>query len=137
MYHADSDILSIVIGILTLVFGACSSFAGKKKKRAKTKEEHRVESGEVEMHDTQTPIEGERTTVDNPWEFVSAEKCAMESQSLVATPPEEHSAEIPAEPEGQEGKCAEELPDLKKRVKKSPKELILFSELMKPKYKEF
>ena len=86
MYHADSDILSIVIGILTLVFGACSSFAGKKKKRAKTKEEHRAESGEVEMHDTQTPIEGERTTVDNPWEFVSAEKCAMESQSLGCNP---------------------------------------------------
>lgn len=172
MYYADSDILTVVLTLITMAAGIYSSVkSGKKKKgeldrrkvrnRATVAETVETENQMVEDEDEESPFfslesilqeisnerEGEEESALG--EFVYEGKSAVEqphaAQWQIAeelqTPEEvvvsvtekyQDNREFP-----QEASEESRSTGIKERLKASPKDAVIFAEILKPKYKEF
>lgn len=127
IYLADSGIVSLIMAIVIGALGACSSYAGDKKKRAKRRESF---------------LSGERQpdvrTDSQVWEGLLGKE--GEPATIVQSPAGEREADAvesgKAAVTTQEREGEEKLSEFKKRIKNSPRDLILFTEIMRPKYKE-
>lgn len=135
LLRADSDIVSLILAIITIAAGVYSSFGSKKKKKEEKEEnvfdfadditaDHSTEDEEIDMFDF------------NPGERIcSVGEDKEDEEGLPSTAG--MAEELPVY-----DMCAdnEEREDavhrLRERIKDSPKELVLFSELLKPKFKE-
>lgn len=127
MYYADSDILSIVIAVLTLLAGLYSSYDGSKKKKKKAAAKNSdLQQGEPEVPVAQDPFPPEQTPVPPEMPPLSAE-----DEGLCSTGPLEPEAAA------EKDNVPEKVSSLKERLKSSPEDIVLFSELMKPKYREY
>lgn len=127
MYYADSDILSIVIAVLTLLAGLYSSYEGGKKKKKKAAAKNSdLQQEEPEVSVVQEPFPPEQTPVLSEMPPLSAE-----DEGLCSTGPLEPAAAAEKE------NVPEKVSSLKERLKSSPEDIVLFFELMKPKYKEY
>lgn len=126
MYYADSDILSIVIAVLTLLAGLYSSYDGSKKKKKAAAKNSDLQQGEPEVPVAQDPFPPEQTPVPPEMPPLSAEdegRCSTGHLEPAAAAEKEN---VP-----------EKVSSLKERLKSSPEDIVLFSELMKPKYREY
>lgn len=170
MYYADSDILTVVLTLITMAAGIYSSVkSGKKKKgeldrrkvrsRATVAETVETENQMVEDEDEESPffslesilqeISNEREEESVLEEFVYEGKSAVEqphaAQWQIAeelqTPEEvvvsvtekyQDNREFP-----QEASEESRSTGIKERLKASPKDAVIFAEILKPKYKEF
>ena len=170
MYYADSDILTVVLTLITMAAGIYSSVkSGKKKKgeldrrkvrsRATVAETVETENQMVEDEDEESPffslesilqeISNEREEESALEEFVYEGKSAVEqphaAQCQIAeelqTPEEvvvsvtekyQDTREFP-----QEASEESRSTGIKERLKASPKDAVIFAEILKPKYKEF
>ncbi len=170
MYYADSDILTIVLTLITMAAGIYSSVkSGKKKKgeldrrkvrsRATVAETVETENQMVEDEDEESPffslesilqeISNEREEESALEEFVYEGKSAVEQPDIV----EPQMAEKLQAPEEVVVSVTEKYQDnrefpqeaseesrstgIKERLKASPKDAVIFAEILKPKYKEF
>lgn len=127
MYYADSDILSIVIAVLTLLAGLYSSYDGSKKKKKKAAAKNSdLQQGEPEVPVAQDPFPPEQTPVPPEMPPLSAEdegRCS--------------TGHLEPEAAAEKENVPEKVSSLKERLKSSPEDIVLFSELMKPKYREY
>lgn len=127
MYYADSDILSIVIAVLTLLAGLYSSYDGSKKKKKKAAAKNSdLQQGEPEVPVAQDPFPPEQTSVPPEMPPLSAEdegRCS--------------TGHLEPEAAAEKENVPEKVSSLKERLKSSPEDIVLFSELMKPKYREY
>ena len=170
MYYADSDILTVVLTLITMAAGIYSSVkSGKKKKveldrrkvriRATVAETVETENQMVEDEDEESPffslesilqeISNEREEESALEEFVYEGKSAVEQPQAaqwqiaeeLQTPEEvvvsvtekyQDNREFP-----QEASEESRSTGIKERLKASPKDAVIFAEILKPKYKEF
>ena len=170
MYYADSDILTVVLTLITMAAGIYSSVkSGKKKKveldrrkvrsRATVAETVETENQMVEDEDEESPFfslesilqesSNEREEESALEEFVYEGKSAVEQPQAaqwqiaeeLQTPEEvvvsvtekyQDNREFP-----QEASEESRSTGIKERLKASPKDAVIFAEILKPKYKEF
>lgn len=170
MYYADSDILTVVLTLITMAAGIYSSVkSGKKKKgeldrrkvrsRATVAETVETENQMVEDEDEESPffslesilqeISNEREEESVLEEFVYEGKSAVEqphaAQWQIAEElqtPEEVVVSVTEKYQGnrefpQEASEESSSTGIKERLKASPKDAVIFAEILKPKYKEF
>ena len=153
MYYADSDLLSIVLYVIVMAAGIYSSF---KKESKHGKSVKRKESQEPqEPQELQEPQEtaGNRVAADDDDLFSFAiDKIFAEPEDVVMEPDgnefvEDVAVEDKSVEEGYEEvenlaleadeESVPESDDLKRMLKNSPKNIILASEILTPKYKEY
>ena len=157
MNYLDSDILGIVVAMITVAFSIYSSITSRKKKGNRTPEN--VQSAQV-YEQEENPAVLESDEIDEFFDLLlsgNAEK--EEASDMVGETMEEPSpAEENVRPEEQEGisltiwpdrisAVIEKQPqledevgdaqDLKKRIKLDPKDIVICSEILNPKFKEF
>ncbi len=111
MYYADSDILSIWLTIFTIAAAIYSSF-GKRKKKVDT---------DPIFKDIVIPEPDKENLSDKQ----SEEACAVATTQEPARQQKSSTIENSRQS------------SLKSRLKNSPKDAVLFAEILKPKYKEF
>ncbi len=131
MYRADSDILTIVLTLLTFAAGIYSSV---KKKR-------REDGNIVELEDS-----------NGRWDWNDAEENFAESDPIDSLDSIEYSDDTPvdtpvdiaeqdvvseSDAAADKEKACNGGQSLKERIKNSPKDMVLFAEIMNPKHKEF
>ena len=120
MYYADSDLISILLAIITMAAGIYSST--RKRKRVEDIPAHNP-FVEEEVPQEEIYQEPEQPVQNQP-------------EAVQQIPVQQEPAKVVAEP--QKTVCKEEKQkDFKSRLKSSPKDAVLFSEILKPKYKEF
>ncbi len=170
MYYADSDILTVVLTLITMAAGIYSSVkSGKKKKgeldrrkvrsRATVAETVETENQMVEDEDEESPffslesilqeISNEREEESALEEFVYEGKSAVEQphaaqwqiaeelqtpEEVVVSVTEKYQDNHEFPQEASEESCSTRI---KERLKASPKDAVIFAEILKPKYKEF
>lgn len=170
MYYADSDILTVVLTLITMAAGIYSSVkSGKKKKveldrrkvrsRATVAETVETENQMVEDEDEESPffsLESILQEISNEREEESAlEEFVYEGKSAVEQPhaaqwqtaeelqtPEEVVVSVTEKYQDnrefpQEASEESRSTGIKERLKSSPKDAVIFAEILKPKYKEF
>ena len=170
MYYADSDILTVVLTLITMAAGIYSSVkSGKKKKgeldrrkvrsRATVAETVETENQMVEDEDEESPffsLESILQEMSNEREEESAlEEFVYEGKSAVEQPhaaqwqtaeelqtPEEVVVSVTEKYQDnrefpQEASEESRSTGIKERLKASPKDAVIFAEILKPKYKEF
>lgn len=170
MYYADSDILTVVLTLITMAAGIYSSVkSGKKKKgeldrrkvrsRATVAETVETENQMVEDEDEESPffsLESILQEISNEREEESAlEEFVYEGKSAVEQPhaaqwqiaeelqtPEEVVVSVTEKYQDnrefpQEASKESRSTGIKERLKASPKDAVIFAEILKPKYKEF
>ena len=120
MYYADSDLISILLAIITMAAGIYSSTRKRKRVEEIPQEEipqEEIPQEEVSQEEVSQPVDNQPGPVQQ-------------------IPVQQEPAKGVAEP--QKTVCEEKKQkDLKSRLKSSPKDAVLFSEILKPKYKEF
>lgn len=170
MYYADSDILTVVLTLITMAAGIYSSVkSGKKKKgeldrrkvrsRATVAETVETENQMVEDEDEESPffsLESILQEISNESEEESTlEEFVYEGKSAVEQPhaaqwqiaeelqtPEEVVVSVTEKYQDnrefpQEASEESRSTGIKERLKTSPKDAVIFAEILKPKYKEF
>ena len=170
MYYADSDILTVVLTLITMAAGIYSSVkSGKKKKveldrrkvrsRATLAETVETENQMVEDEDEESPffsLESILQEISNEREEESAlEEFVYEGKSAVEQPhaaqwqtaeelqtPEEVVVSVTEKYQDnrefpQEASEESRSTGIKERLKASPKDAVIFAEILKPKDKEF
>lgn len=157
MNYLDSDILGIVVAMITVAFSIYSSITARKKKGSRAP--GNVQSAQV-VEQEENPAVLESNEIDELFDlFLSGKTVKEEASEMVEETVEEP---VPAEEniriEVQEGipqtvepdrisAVIEEQPpmeneigdaqDLKKRIKLDPKDIVICSEILNPKFKEF
>lgn len=172
MYYADSDILTVVLTLITMAAGIYSSIKSGKKKGELDRRKVRDRAAVAETVETRSKtVEDEeedddespffslgsilQEVINSPEEEPALEEFVCEGQSAVEQPdivepqmaeklqaPEEVVVSVPekykenqeASLEATEESCSA---GIKKRLKASPKDAVIFAEILKPKYKEF
>lgn len=169
MYYADSDILTVVLTLITMAAGIYSSVKSGKKKgeldrrkvrsRATVAETVETENQMVEDEDEESPffsLESILQEISNEREEESAlEEFVYEGKSAVEQPhaaqwqtaeelqtPEEVVVSVTEKYQDnrefpQEASEESRSTGIKERLKASPKDAVIFAEILKPKYKEF
>ena len=115
MYYADSDILSIWLTIFTIAAAIYSSF-GKPKKKVDT--------------DSCTDSIFKDIVIPEPDKENLSDKQSEEACAVATT-------QEPAQQQKSSTIENSRQNSLKSRLKNSPKDAVLFAEILKPKYKEF
>ena len=135
MYYADSDILSILLAIITVAAGIYSS-SSKRKKGGECIEEQPI-------------LEDDDLSFDSIFEgMVEVEQTQEQTQEHMQEQNVVQIEDVPQEILHDEGiqttvteiqgpVSQEENSSVKSRLKSSPKDAVLFAEILKPKYKEF
>lgn len=131
MYYADSDILSILLAIITVAAGIYSS-SSKRKKGGECIEEQPISEdddlsfdsifeGMVEVEQTQEHMQEQNVVQieDVPQEILHDEGIQTTITEIQGPVSQEENSSV------------------KSRLKSSPKDAVLFAEILKPKYKEF
>ena len=116
MYCADSNILSVLLAVITLAAGIYSASAKRKKGEEDIALEQSQQQDEVEA----------RLSVQEKEEFFEE---AVPTTGTQVQEPVQGSVQKPVE--------QQKSNDVKSRLKSSPKDAVLFAEILKPKYKEF
>lgn len=125
MYYADSDLISILLAIITMAAGIYSST--RKRKRVEDIPAHNP-FVEEEVPQEEVPLEEIYQEPEQPVQ--------NQPEAVQQIPVQQEPEKVVAEP--QKTVCKEEKQkDFKSRLKSSPKDAVLFSEILKPKYKEF
>ncbi len=164
MYYADSDILTVIIAMITLAAGVYSSVAKKKKSALNGKGSENDLSGEEDKKGilekifvTEEEIDEEaelfdyifgtgkkkdaeeeiEEPLDQIEELYEGEKSVSVMQQDELESAEDEFSEAFERIRVEEESNENQLEGLKERVKKSPKDMILFAEILKPKFKEF
>ncbi|MBR4882512.1 MAG: hypothetical protein IKU18_01400 [Bacteroidales bacterium] len=154
MYYADSDLLSILLAIITMAAGIYSSTRKTKRREDVSVPNPFEEDDFLQMSTSVMDDASEEQFVEEQIvEEQSAEEQIVEEQVAEVQFAGEHVAEeqfaeeqvgqgpeTVVEPvsEPEETVCEEEKQkDFKSRFKSSPKDAVLFAEILKPKYKEF
>lgn len=170
MYFADSDILSIILMLLTIGAGIYSSLAkGKKREDDSGTIEHEGKPSTFEelFGDAHVHYREEEDSIkEYEYEQENEYDCEKnEKYEECFTEGEEHEYEYEHEDYDEDNyvPCVNDVDDvncmpecnmsdskehtfsdehacsagLKEKLKQSPKDMVLFSEIMKPKYKDF
>lgn len=135
MYKADSDLFAIIWGVLAFALPVLASvFERKKKKQAKEGESVQEVEDEDDMFEgfafTELFKEEEREEPEGDKPAERYKEQLVNSEDVPAADRIE-AVNILGEVE------SESRSEVSKRVKDNPKDLILFGEIMNPKYKEF
>ena len=170
MYTLDTDILAILLAIISFVIPAITAIREKKKKGNGQQQETINESPDEQLHKQdveelfnellglQIKVDGEETVEDDtlkeqsmPQEYLNEQEMQQEAiealqqpamqpeymqegvHAVAETVPEEE----PQMPQYVEDVSGETAKSLKERVKANPKDMVLFAEILKPKFKEF
>ena len=136
MYYADSDLLSLLLAIITLAAGFYSS-TKKSRKSVDSVAPNTDMSQHEDMSISDIFQEDDFFQEAEPSQYGQAEPLQEEAvpQTVVSGSGKSETEESVKEPESV---CEEQKQNsLKERLKGSPKDAILFSEILKPKYKEF
>ena len=156
MYYADSDLLTIVLYVIVMAAGIYSSIKKESKHGKSVKRKGSQEPQEPqELQEPQEPQEtaGNRVAADDDDLFSFAiDKIFAEPEDAVMEPDgnefvEDVAVEDKSVEEGYEEvenlaleadeESVPESDDLKRMLKNSPKNIILASEILTPKYKEY
>lgn len=172
MYYADSDILTVVLTLITMAAGIYSSVKSGKKKgeldrrkvrsRATVAETVETRSKTVENDeedDDESPFFSLgsilQEVINSPEEEPALEEFVYEGKSAVEQPyaaqwqiaeelqtPEEVVVSVTEKYQDnrefpQEASEESRSTGIKERLKASPKDAVIFAEILKPKYKEF
>ena len=154
MFKLDSDILGLLFAIITFFLPAISALLDKKRKKRKAA----VEAPEVEesayakeediaFFDLKSVFE---EAVQDLEEERDVNASAAEATDAVDSLPEAIHVEEPVEVCAEEAEpatvCADVVPEtecpekpagsIKERLKNNPKDMVLFAEIMNPKFKE-
>jgi FtsZ-interacting cell division protein ZipA len=151
MYYADSDLLSILLAIITLAAGFYSS-----SKKSRKSVDSVAPNPDMSQHEDMSisdifqeddffqeiasmmdDAEPDQDSDQDQAQVQEAEPLQEEAvpQTVVSGSGKSETEESVKEPESV---CEEQKQNsLKERLKGSPKDAILFSEILKPKYKEF
>ena len=136
MYYADSNILSILLAVITLAAGIYSSSAKRKKG-----DEDIAQPGSIE--DTDDNLSFESIFAHTEDKLSAQPKAQPKVEHQVQPKADAAQAELFEEAvpatgvQAQEPVGKEKSNDVKSRLKSSPKDAVLFAEILKPKYKEF
>lgn len=170
MYTLDSDILAILLALISFVIPAITAIREKKKKQGQQQEAENESPDELlhrqDVEELFSELLGLQDKVDQEQEeSIAAEETVLDVvpqvqyQECQQMLPEQEAAcqEVPSvqmtpEPEPhQEGISAtavsmqqesapareDEAKSLKERIKANPKDMVIFAEILKPKFKEF
>lgn len=161
MFSADSDILGILLALLTFVVPVISSIMEKKRKN------RRSSTMQQEYHEEQIQEEFVQEEESEPSRAQEIEELFNELLGLREQPQEqeigeeeqqvEQVPEVPEEPlfeekvepvtmsiepaqqtifQEDENACGEKRESLKERFRNNPKDAVIFAEILKPKFKE-
>lgn len=137
MYCADSNILSILLAVITLAAGIYSSSAKRKKGDEDVVQMQNAEDAEDDLS-FESIFEGlglqEQTEADDRLSVQNQEEIQEKIQEEIQ---EKIQEKIQEDAQAQEPVAKEKSNDVKSRLKSSPKDAVLFAEILKPKYKEF
>ena len=122
MYYADSNILSILLALITMAAGIYSASSKRKK----------GEEDIAHQQSLEQDLAQERAEAEAILSAQEKEELIEEAVPTTGTQILEPVEESVQEPVGQQ-----KSNDVKSRLKSSPKDAVLFAEILKPKYKEF
>ena len=140
MFALDSDILGLLLALMTFFIPVLTAILEKKRKKGKSLTEGEVSEPE---HDFIVELFKEAQAEDDPYEGLAGAavqeqdipyEAVQEGEPAVVSSVEEiafQEEQTVGEQENGQGKC------LKKRLKENPKEMVLFGEILNPKFKEF
>ena len=158
MFKLDSDILGLLMAIVTFLLPAVSALLDRRKRKKR-----REQQGELVEQEQEVPDEGTdrlATDIDEIFEQLLGNKnqqeepeVQVEEEVVIEEPPVEESSRIldtvpefeaqpvvkpAAEPEVKtvEAKVQEPAEGIKEKLKKNPSDMVLFAEIMNPKFKE-
>ncbi len=124
MFTLDSDILAILLAIISFIIPAINAIREKKKK---PKSQEQTQSDP--FHFVEEEQEPSHTVVEE-----SPDKSlSNEIEDLFSELPglqHKEDQQVQEEPE-------ENAKSVKERIKTNPKDMVLFAEILKPKFKEF
>lgn len=124
MFTLDSDILAILLAIISFIIPAINAIREKKKK---PKSQEQTQSDP--FHFVEEEQEPSHTIVEeSPDKSLSNEIEDLFSELLGLQHKEDQ--QVQEEPE-------ENAKSVKERIKTNPKDMVLFAEILKPKFKEF
>lgn len=157
MYTLDSDILAILLAIISFVIPAITAIREKKKKQGEQQQETADESPDELLHKQDVEelfneLLGLQIEVDEeePAEAYTCQEQVMHQEAFDEAEMQQeylnegvHAVvgtaleEVPQVEEPVAVEPAENARSLKERVKANPKDMVLFAEILKPKFKEF
>ncbi len=153
MYYADSDLLTIVLYVIVMAAGIYSSFKKESKHGKSVKRKGSQEPQELQELQEPQETAGNRVAADDDDLFSFAiDRIFAEPEDAVMEPDgnefvEDVAVEDKSVEEGYEEvenlaseadeESVPESDDLKRMLKNSPKNIILASEILTPKYKEY
>lgn len=167
MYTLDTDILAILLAIISFVIPAITAIREKKKKGSGQQQEAMNESPDELLHKQdveelfnellglQIEVDEEKPAEDSALEEQTGQQDIFHEQVMqleessgafeeqagyqegVHAVAETVPDEVPQMQEPVAGESEENARSLKERVKANPKDMVLFAEILKPKFKEF
>ncbi len=147
MFTLDSDIMGILMALLTFLIPLISALVERKRKKRKGEvadilpDEEPVDNqqNQVREHDPQQERHDELEEMFNL--ILGKEPQQQEEEKEVEVPVDIVPQELPEEEfeAVEEGETNKEEPrkGLKERLKDNPKDMVLFSEILNPKFKEY
>ena len=141
MYTLDSDILAILLALISFVIPAITAIREKKKKQGQQQEAENESPDELlhkqDVEELFSELLGLQDKVDQ-----EQEAACQEVPSVQMTPePVPHQEGIRATAVSMQQESApareDEAKSLKERIKANPKDMVIFAQILKPKFKEF
>ena len=161
MFTLDSDILAILLAIISFIIPAINAAREKKKKQKAREQEpahtaveespdepRRNEMEELfsellglqhkeEQQEQEEPVEELPEQEQNPVQTLFTEDPKMQETAVVEPSQEGIQATVNNMQQESEPAQEENAKSLKERIKANPKDMVLFAEILKPKFKEF
>ena len=154
MYTLDSDILAILLALISFVIPAITAIREKKKKQGQQQEAENESPDELlhkqDVEELFSELLGLQDKVDQEQEeSIAAEETVLdvapqvqqeECQQMTPEPvPHQEGISATAVSMQQESAPAreDEAKSLKERIKANPKDMVIFAQILKPKFKEF
>ena len=161
MFTLDSDILAILLAIISFIIPAINAAREKKKKQKAREQVHthtiveessdeprRNEMEELfsellglqhkeEQQEQEKPVEEFPEQEQNPVQPLFTEDPKMQETAVGEPCQEGIQATVNNKQQESEPAQEENAKSLKERIKANPKDMVLFAEILKPKFKEF
>lgn len=145
MFTLDSDLMGILMALLTFLVPLISALVDRKRKKRKGEQPNPVQEPDSqqerlneleEMFDLLIGKESNEPQIEPQIEPVEEIKIAEEGESTIVN----NISQVVGQKEviqKEETQKEEAHKELKERLKENPKDLVIFSEILNPKFKEY
>ena len=145
MFTLDSDLMGILMALLTFLVPLISALVDRKRKKRKGEQPNPVQEPDSqqerlneleEMFDLLIGKESNEPQIEPQIEPVEEIKIAEEGESTIVNNISQVVVQK-EETQKEETQKEEAHKELKERLKENPKDLVIFSEILNPKFKEY